>query len=158
MTTSTIFNEKHIYLDKSFENKNELFHFIAIKLISEGYVEKDYETALKEREENFPTGLATEKFGIAIPHCDAIHVKKQCISFIRMKSPVTFNQMGSISNETVDCKFAFVLSVKEPSKQVNVLVTLVGLIQDSDFMSELLQSNSETEICNKLNQRFTGVI
>ena len=85
-------------------------------------------------------------------------MKKQCISFIRMKSPVTFNQMGSISNETVDCKFAFVLSVKEPSKQVNVLVTLVGLIQDSDFMSELLQSNSETEICNKLNQRFTGVI
>lgn len=158
MTTSTIFNEKHIYLDKDFDNKNELFHFIASKLIYEGYVENDYEKALEEREENFPTGLATSKFGIAIPHCDAIHVKKQCISFIRMKSPVTFNQMGAINNETVDCKFAFVLSVKEPSKQVNVLVTLVGLIQDADFMTELLISNSEKEICDKLNQRFTGVI
>lgn len=158
MSASRIFSENHIYLDKEFKDKNDLFHFISQQLITQGYVENDYEQSLKEREENFPTGLATEKYGIAIPHCDAVHVKKQCISFIRMKTPVNFNQMGTIDNETVDCKFAFVLSVKDPSKQVNVLVTLVGLIQDAEFMTELLESDSEKEICEKLNRRFKGVI
>lgn len=155
---SEIFTENHIYLGKDFEDKFGLFHFIATNLIAEGYVCDDYEEALKTREVEFPTGLATEEFGVAIPHCSSEHVIKQCISFIRMNNPVVFNQMGSIDNETVPCKFAFVLSIKDPSKQVGVLVKLVEIIQDASFMKELLESDDASFICNKLNQRFEDVV
>jgi PTS system galactitol-specific IIA component len=151
-----IFTEDHTYLDMTFDDKFALFHFVAEELKKDGFVEDDYEEALAEREKVFPTGLRTEHFGVAIPHCDAEHVKKQCISFFRLAKAIPFNEMGSEGDE-VDCQFAFVLSIKNPQKQVPVLVALANLIQDQGLMEELTKLDSKQAICEKLNERFEDI-
>jgi PTS system galactitol-specific IIA component len=54
----------------------------------------------------------------------------------------------------VNASFAFVLGVKEPQKQVEVLSTLVALISDKAAMERLEGMTSEQKISDMLNDFF----
>ena len=52
----------------------------------------------------------------------------------------------------LNAKFAFVLGIKDPQKQVEVLSTLVKLISDEDTMKALESIQSEKEVSDKMNE------
>ena len=81
------------------------------------------------------------------------HVKEASISFVRFKESVLFSHMGEPEIQ-VNAKFAFVLGVKEPSQQVEVLSTLVLLISNEEEMAKLEVLDSPAQICALLNEFF----
>ncbi len=133
-----------IYLDVPFSSQRELFSFAAADFEKQGYVNKDYLQALLEREEAFPTGMRTAVCGLAIPHVDSQYVLKPGIAFIRVKEPVAFKEM--CTNQDVEVKLLFMLLVKDKSKQVSMLSSLMGCFSDAKMLEAFMNAQNKEEV------------
>ena len=142
-----------IWLDEEFDGQELFFQVMADRLYQKGMVTQKFGDALSKREKEYPTGLKTEHYEIAIPHTDVEYVKKTFIAFIRLKRPIRFSHMG-IPGMMVNAKFAFVLGLTEPQNQVEALSTLVKLISDQEQMAMLEEMQSKADICSQLNLFF----
>lgn len=148
-----IFRSDLVWLGDEFDSQDDFFRTIGSRLHEKGLVEEDFGEALIKREAVYPTGLKTEAYELAIPHTDVKYVKEGSISFVRFDKPVPFSHMGDPDTK-VDAKFAFVLGVKVPHQQVEVLSTLVALISNEEEMSKINKMESTEEISNELNEFF----
>lgn len=148
-----IFREDIVWLDQEFESQESFYREIADRLYKKGLVKETFGQALIDREAVFPTGLKTETFEIAIPHTDVEYVEEVFIAVVRFKTPIPYAHMGEPEIK-LNAKFAFVLGIKDPQKQVEVLSTLVKLISDEDTMKALESIQSEKEVSDKMNEFF----
>ncbi len=137
-------SDKIILLNENASDNQEALSKVADELIKSGAAKISYKSAILQREVDFPTGLATDKIGIAIPHTDAEHVNYDQIGVLRLRQPVTFLQMGD--GEKVSVKFVFMLALKEAHAQLDMLQTLVALIQDEERMQQLLLAKNAEEV------------
>lgn len=140
-----------VWLDIDFSSKENLFQEVGKKLYEMGYVKDSFANALSEREKNFPTGLATEPFQVAIPHTDSIHVEKEAIACIRLLNPIKFRDVGDDQNE-VDAEFVFVLCILEPEKQIDILKALVETLSNDEIMRSIKASGNSDEVYEILTQ------
>lgn len=124
-------------------NESEaLIDYATAKLADMEFIETTYQQALKEREREYPTGLQTPSFAVAIPHTDPSHIKKPFIYVIKLMNTVTFGQMGT-TDEFVNAKYAFFLGFDKGEDQLKLLQNLMAMFMNEDVMAEL-----ETE-CNR---------
>lgn len=137
-------SDKIILLDESATDNQDALGKLANQLLKSGAVKESYKPALLKREIEFPTGLATDKIGIAMPHTDAEHVNYDQIAFMRLHQPVQFLQMGD--GEKIQVKFIFMLALKEAHSQLDMLQTLIALIQDEAKIQQLLAATTEDEV------------
>ena len=140
-----------VWLDIDYSSKENLFQEVGKKLYEMGYVKDSFANALSEREKNFPTGLATEPFQVAIPHTDSIHVEKEAIACIRLLNPIKFRDVGDDENE-VDAEFVFVLCILEPEKQVDILKALVDTLSNEEIMRSIKTSENSDKVYEILTQ------
>ena len=140
-----------VWLDIDYSSKENLFQEVGKKLYEMGYVKDSFANALSEREKNFPTGLATEPFQVAIPHTDSIHVQKEAIACIRLLNPIKFRDVGDDENE-VDAEFVFVLCILEPEKQVDILKALVDTLSNEEIMRSIKTSENSDKVYEILTQ------
>ena len=63
-----------------------------------GYVADTWLDAIRERERAYPTGLACQELGVAIPHADPCHIIKPYIAVVRPKTPVAFEPMAGMGD------------------------------------------------------------
>lgn len=61
-------------------SQQDIIRTLANPLINDGMVVSDFADHVIEREKSFPTGLAVEPVGVAIPHTDHQHVRQNAIS------------------------------------------------------------------------------
>lgn len=147
-----MFSEDLIYLNESYHSQDDLFNQISKDLFEMGYVYDSYQEALKQRETKYPTGLQTEVCGIAIPHTEAIHIKKQAIAVVKLAEPITFKEM--VGDADVSIKLLFFLLVKEKESQVQVLSNLMSLFSNNQFINTLLQSESKIQLLQTINNEI----
>lgn len=126
-------------------SKEEALRLLGGRLIEQGYVKEDFIESLLEREKNYPTGLPTEPFGVAIPHTDGDRVHKSTVAFASLKNPVKFLMMGT-DDKLVDVKLIFMLALKSPDDQLEMLQKLMELIQNPEMVSKLVQVKSADEL------------
>ncbi|HWQ77290.1 MAG TPA: PTS sugar transporter subunit IIA [Anaerovoracaceae bacterium] len=150
MKEDQYFRKELIWLDMDYPDKEALFVDAGRKLHSLNYVRSDLGEALGRREADYPTGLLTEPFPVAIPHTDPEYVNSPCIAFLRLKKPILFEHMGE-PEKTVPAQFIFVLGVKDPAAQVKVLSAVIRMISDHVFMQRLKGLNDQEEISVMLN-------
>lgn len=126
---------------------------LASLLIREGYVKESYLDAVIAREEEFPTGLPTNGVGVAIPHADGQHVCTPGIAVATLRQPVEFGVMGN-PRETVPVAVVFMLAIREPDSQVDMLRQLMGIFQDEGTLLQLRSVTSSDEILKILRVRL----
>lgn len=134
-----------------FSSSGEALRHIGEKMMKEGICRDSYPAALLEREAMYPTGIALDGHAVAIPHCEAIHAIEPAIYLIRPSSPVQFQQAdddGMIAAELI-----IALVVTHPEQQLNLLRSLFGQLQQSDFIDSLL-SAPEEGIADCFNSRL----
>ncbi|MBB1200973.1 PTS sugar transporter subunit IIA [Enterobacteriaceae bacterium 89] len=134
--------------------QHEIIRMLASPLVNDGMVVSDFAEHVIAREGNFPTGLAVEPVGVAIPHTDHKHVRNNAISVGILAEPVNFEEMGG-EPEPVAARVVFLLALGESNKQLNVLGWIMELIQDQHFMQQLLVMNDE-EIYQSIYTKLTG--
>lgn len=134
-----------ILLDVKAENQFELLEKVADNLHQLGYVKESYKNAVIEREKIFATGLPTLMGGVAIPHTDIQHVEKPAISIARLEKPVKFIIMGDDS-ATVDVDLIFMLAMKEEHAQLELLQSLMGILQDEKALGFIKKATNQDDI------------
>ena len=100
--------------------------------------------AVIKRESEFPTGLPT-LIPVAIPHTDSVHVNADGVGFFKLKNPIEFGEMGSL-DEKVYVKMILPLLITNPAEQVDLLMGVIGALQDADFLNALDTASSTEEI------------
>lgn len=129
--------------------KDELFESMFHELQDRGIVKSSFLPAIKLREDEFPTGLATETLGVALPHTDPEHVNNEAICIGILKEPVIFRHMGMASQE-VAVQLVFMLALKEPENQLEALQTVIELIQNKNFLKSLPTDGAKDMVINKI--------
>jgi len=126
------------------KSAEDVFKKMSPILLEAGFVEDSFFNGLVNRENKFPTGLLLGKYNVAIPHTDAVHVKKPAIAIATLKNPVKFNCMDG--NGSVDVNIVFTMALNEPHSQIVMLQQLMFLIQNESILENMLQAKDSDEV------------
>lgn len=113
-----------------------LVDFVSQKLSQLNFIQDSYPNALKEREKEYPTGLETPTFAVAIPHTDPTHIKEPFIYIVKLQQEVSFGQMGT-TEEYIQAKYAFFLGFNKGEDQLQLLQTLMSMFSNIEVMDAL---------------------
>ncbi|MGZ9763311.1 PTS fructose transporter subunit IIABC [Mycoplasma sp. AC1221] len=140
-----VFKSEYIFIDKSFNDKSEVFNFIANKaneLSISDSVEKTF-AALQQREKEFSTGM--EK-GFAIPHCQSESILQPALFFIKSKTPISWDTL-----DKSDVHNMFVILIPNENKNnlhMHTLAKVSTILLDLQTTEELQTSNDVSRIYN----------
>ncbi|AYW44759.1 fructose PTS transporter subunit IIA [Tetragenococcus koreensis] len=143
-----VISEELIFLDKEFENQEEVLQFIVNNAESNGYVtdkDKLYE-AVKKREQEVPTAIG---YSIAIPHGKTDAVAHPFIAFLRTAKDIkwTNQKEGMI-------RLVFLIGVPEKSENnlhLKFISQLSKKLLDEDFREKLLRQTDKKRAFQQLN-------
>lgn len=133
-----------VFLDYSFKTQEDLFKKIYSETFERGYVREDFLERIKLREGIFPTGLQLEDMGVAIPHTDSECILKEFVAIVTTDS-VEFKSMENI-NQSVSVKIVFVLGLNEPHAQLEMLQSLMRLLQNKEILANLIGARTPEEV------------
>lgn len=132
------FNHQIALLKEEPLTKAEAFQRLANQLMEKHCVNPDFFINVLNREEVFPTGLEINGVGVAIPHTDSQYVLESQVAFMSLTTPLTFIQMGT-SNQEVEVSLLFMLALKEPHEQLEMLQRLIEMFQQDGVLAALNQ-------------------
>lgn len=141
----------NIFLNQSFRNKAEIFHFLASHAVSQGWAGDiaKIEADLWARENQYSTGFENQ---IAIPHAKSSNVLHPGIIFIRLKLPIDWE---SLDEQPVQVVFG--LLVPESGAKLlhlQIINSLASQIIDDDFREKLFVINDEDELFHFMQSRI----
>lgn len=122
-----------------FESSEDILNYMSDYLETNDIVEKSFSKSLIERENQFPTGLMLGEYGVAIPHTDVEHVKKDRIALATLKSPIIFKQMGGGENEDVNVRLICMLVLTNSEDHLSLLQKLMELFQDNTIVNKIIE-------------------
>ncbi|VTS41557.1 PTS system galactitol-specific transporter subunit IIA [Streptococcus pseudoporcinus] len=138
-------DENLIFLQVSgIETAEEALTYLGNRLREQQFVKDTFVPAIIERENVFPTGLQFEDYGVALPHTDAQHVTQTQVALMTLEKPVTFTQMASKDQE-VAVQLIVMLAIKEAHSQLEMLQTLMGVLQDRDLVHRILACHANQQ-------------
>lgn len=137
-----------ILSDLEAKTNREALRKIVEHLMKEGYVEEGYLQKLLEREKQFPTGLCTMPFAVALPHTESDHILKPCIAIAKLKKPVGFYEMVNDKN-MVQVHYIFNLVLQKTEQQLELLQILIGIFSNEKIM-KILEKEDEPEKIAKI--------
>lgn len=141
---STLFSNDLIHLDLQASNSEELYAKVYQILFDKGFVNNGYLKGISEREKQFPTGLITQHLNIALPHSDCEYIEEAFVAIIRLENPITYYQMGD--NAEMEVKDLLFLGIKDPSKQVGLLSSLMNLFMNEAFVNDYKDVKTKEEM------------
>jgi PTS system galactitol-specific IIA component len=147
-----VYCKKELILFSELTEKEAVLELMSGCLLQHGYTKDSYHDAIVAREKVYPTGLSGERLGIAIPHTDIVHVIRPAICICIFKNPVEFQLMGGDENETVQASVVFMLALKEPEKQLEVLQLIATILENDSYLKSILQCNTPDEVLTVLKQ------
>lgn len=140
-------------IDSQVKSYQELYREIHHQLQKMDYVEDDFLEALLKREEEYPTGIETGTFNIALPHVDACHVKQNALFIYRLENEATFVRMDDHS-KTVDVQFVFLLLIHDLKLHVKTISELTHIWANNDIMEGLQFVQSKYELLELLETKL----
>ncbi|QCR19907.1 PTS sugar transporter subunit IIA [Agrococcus sp. SGAir0287] len=117
---------------------------LADHAIRGGHAATSFADALVTRERAYPTGLPTA-VPVAIPHADPSHVLEAGFAVATLATPVPFGVMGT-ADDRVDVDVVIVLLVTEAHSQVEVLASLVDLVQRDGWDATLRAARTPAQL------------
>ena len=152
MHNGFMLSDKVVRVGVNLPDRQAVIALMASVLEEEGYVKETYKQAVLDREEVFSTGLPLPTYCVAIPHTDAVHVKKPMVGVATLKNPVQFAEMGN-PDELLDVSIVFMLAMEDGREQIKLLTQLMKVVQDQELLARIYESN-EKEIADLINQKI----
>ena len=144
--------EDLIFYDLQAADHKEVLQIMGDAMIQAGYGEEGFTEAVLEREKDYPTGLDIDGIGVAIPHADADHVKKEGIAIAILKNPVEFGAMGE-QKSMIPVKIVIMFTVAGAGKQIDRLLQILNVLRDEEILKGLLSARSKEEIRTAIQKR-----
>ena len=148
MDFRSLTNEKLVFLNSEFKDKEEILNVFIDKLYEEGKItsKEGFKKAVMDREALSATGIGE---GLAIPHGKSDYVKEPTICIATLKNEMEWE---TLDDEPVN----FIILIAIPMAQagdahVEILAKLTTKLADDDFRDDLVASTNEKEVIEKLN-------
>lgn len=126
-------------------NREEALRMMAEMLVQAEFCEPSFVEAILERERYHPSALPMAGHKIAIPHTDAIHVRRSAILFARLRRPVEFISMGSM-DERLDVQMISMFALREKNLIGDLLETLISVYQHDEVLEALLRAEDRNRM------------
>lgn len=149
MSGEVYFSKDLVFKNLEFKDNTEALRFLATKLWEKGYVKKEYEKAILDREKDYPTALPSIDVKIAIPHADHKLVNKASLAVGVLKNPVEFRAMDD-PDKKLNVSIIIMLALSEPHGHIEMLQKIVKLIQNSELLKQIVKASSDEEIIDEL--------
>jgi PTS system galactitol-specific IIA component len=156
MDSSNVFQEELVAVGLDESSSKGAIRILGELLLKSGYVTGPYIDAVIEREKEFPTGLPTKPFGVAIPHADCEHVAKTGIAVGLLRKPVEFGVMGTVE-ETVGVNVIFLMAIREPEGQIKWLQGLAQFLHNQDALIELIAMDNPSGVVEMLRSEVCEI-
>ncbi len=117
---------------------------IGKKLSNAGLVNDNFIEAVISREEKYPTGLPTS-IPVALCHTDPEYVKRSFLTVATLEKPVPFHEMGNPEN-IQEVKIVFFLGILEKGKHIDILKSIMKLIQSDQLLHAIDAADLKSEI------------
>lgn len=142
---------KNIFLDQQFQDKKDIFRFLALHAVAQGWADNSdiIEADLWERENQYSTAFEDQ---IAIPHAKTANVKETGIIFIRLTKPIDWE---SLDDQPV--KIIFGILVPESGAKVlhlQIINSLASQIIDDEFRNQLFTVNDKEKLFQYMKSRI----
>jgi PTS system galactitol-specific IIA component len=131
--------------DLAARNSDEVIKSLCARLQACGYVGDSYCAAVIEREKQYPTGLPTQPFAIALPHADHAGVLKSALALAVLEEPVTFRAMDFPTNE-LPVRLVLLLAVANPENQMPTLRWVLKVMQDREIVASLVDAHNPEDV------------
>lgn len=155
MQISNIFSENLVAIDLEVPDKVSAISTLAELLYKNNYVKATYLDAVLEREKVFPTGLAVDPFGVALPHTDSVHVKQTGIAVGILSKSVQFQAMDA-PDKAVEVKLIFLIAMKKSEMMVEILQKLAGVFQQPQILENLSTAAEPARVIQIINSIQSG--
>lgn len=133
-----------IRLAADVKNDQEAMMVLGNILFENGYISEAYAKDVAKREADFPTGIALESGGIAIPHATPKgNVLKNGIAVLQLARPILFHSMEN-AEEQVSVDLVFMLALKDSDQHIAMLQKLFSMFQ-TDHVMRVLQNTADKE-------------
>lgn len=153
MSFQKIISSNLIFPKLKAANWQEVIKTLGEALQRHGYVKESYIPAVTEREGVFPTGLPLGEINVAIPHTDVEHVIEPAIAVATLEQPVLFGNMDQ-PDDSVAINIVFLLAMKEPHAQVDLLQSLIETLQTPQVLKQLTDACEIKEVETILQQKL----
>lgn len=127
----------------------EAIEWLADRLYDKGVVKESFKSAVTAREQAAPTGLATERIGIAMPHTSEEHVNRKGLAVGFLKKPVVFRGMGMPEAE-VETRIVFLLALTDPHGHLDILQELATAFENSEVLVEMLEAGDFDKLTDQI--------
>lgn len=145
MKLSDFFKQNLVTANLDVKSSDDFFSEVSKVALKNEFVTDEFEVNVKKREENFPTGIQLEGYGIAIPHTDAEYVREEFISVTTFKKPIEFSSMED-ANAKVEVSIAFLLGLRKAENQLEVLQQLMSIFQDKEVIEKLTSAENNQKL------------
>ena len=132
-------------LDLDVRSTDEFFEVMSKKAKDLGYVTEQFLSAIKKREQDYPTALPVKPYPVAIPHSDPINIVKQFIAPVRLKNAISWCEMAN-NDSILSVQIVFLLGFKREEGHVEILQLLLQNFQNEDTMESLLKAATKGRI------------
>lgn len=139
-----------IELNMEAATAEEIIQRLGELMVAKQYVKTSYINAVLEREKSLPTGLALGDFCVAIPHTDSVHVNQSTIAIACLKQAALFQSMIN-PQEQLKVELVFLLAVRDPNSQVQLLKNLMAVFQNKELLLQIRNAASKREVSSLLN-------
>lgn len=139
-----IFNEQLVIMDCEAADSSQVISQLCSRMEQQGMVKKTYKEAVIKREQEYPTGIPTAFYDIALPHAPSSHVLSPGIALAYLKSNVKFCSMGD-EDEVLSPKIVILLAIKDPQVQLTLLQNLMGAFENEQLMTDLMLAKTASE-------------
>ncbi len=147
MDIADLIKEELICLDGQADDDKTAIKTLGDMMVHQGYIKTAYVIAVSERENDFPTGVALQNAGIAIPHATpADNIFKNGIAILRLIRPVEFHSMEN-PDDVVSVKLIFMLALKNANQHLSILQKLFGIFQQEKLIQKLQETINKDEFC-----------
>lgn len=136
-------------------NSTEVLTALADAAFAAGWVKESFREAVIAREDEYPTAIPAQT-PVALPHTDTEHVLKAGLAVATLTEPVIFGEMGSPENE-VPVQVVVMMLVTDPSKQVQMLGKLIGVIQLEGWYERVKDIDSPETLASAFNALLAEV-
>lgn len=142
-------NQNLIFLNQTFNTKEEVFEFVAKKFVKEGIIEdkESYLSAVFDREKETPTGFEN---GMAIPHGKSEAVRKAAFAVVQLNSPL--EKYESLDpNNRVEILFLLAIPEHEDRGHLDLLAQLATRLSDKNYTEGFKNARSVSQVLNLLS-------
>lgn len=155
-----LMNPKFVFPSLAAKNYEDVMSQVGGALTREGYAKETYVDALIEREQEFPTGLDVDGYGVAIPHTPVEHVNKTAIAVAILENPVEFTAMGT-DDEFVQVKLVMMLAIAgkpgEHGAHIDELQRIMAILQDTALLEKIQNAKSADEIIGLVKEKESAL-